>query len=329
MASLTGFALAAQTTAPPGPPQAPGRQGGGASAPAEPGAAAPGRAGGRGRGNADTLAGGPQLSDPAYTNYDFSKKPSVQPLTPAEELTKFILQPGYRMELVLSDPDIQDPTAIAFDGNGRMFVIEDRGYMQDVDGDHELDPVGRVSMHVDTHGNGVYDKHTVFVDNLVFPRFATPFGPNSLLIKESNAQELWKYTDTDGDGVADKKELFDTGYGRLGQHRAPGELPHVGPRQLDVQHDQQLSRALDSARGDQGTDGIERGPVGRDAGQRRQDLVPGRRERPAVGPGSSRSCTAISVAVAAVPDGPGSRDSVGRAGSCRGHAGWPRCRPHA
>ena len=34
--------------------------------------------------------------------------------------------------------------------------------------------------------------------------------------KETNADEVWKYTDTNGDGVADKKELFDTGHGRLG-----------------------------------------------------------------------------------------------------------------
>ncbi len=63
----------------------------------------------------------------------------------------------------------------------------------------------------------------MFVDNLVFPRFVMPFGPNAILTKESNAQEVWKYTDTNGDGVADKKELFDTGYGRLAQRRAPGE----------------------------------------------------------------------------------------------------------
>src|SRR5207244_1021765 len=152
-----------------------------------PGAGAPqgtpdpagGRAGGggRGRGGAETLAGGPQLDDPAYANYDFSKKAPLLPLAPADELKKLILQPGYRLELVLSDPDIQDPTAIFFDGNGRMFVIEDRGYMQDADATGELDPVGRISMHVDTNGDGIYDKHTVFVDHLVFPRFMTPFGP--------------------------------------------------------------------------------------------------------------------------------------------------------
>lgn len=98
----------------------------------------------------------------------------------------------------------------------RMFVLEIRGYMQDADATGQLDPIGRVSLHEDTNSDGVYDKHTVFVDKLVFPRFATPFGPNALLVKESNAQEVWKYTDTNNDGVADKKELFDTGFGRLG-----------------------------------------------------------------------------------------------------------------
>ena len=33
---------------------------------------------------------------------------------------------------------------------------------------------------------------------------------------ETNADEVWKYTDTNGDGVADKKELFATGFGRAG-----------------------------------------------------------------------------------------------------------------
>ena len=53
------------------------------------------------------------------------------------------------------------------------------------------------------------------MDKLIFPRFLLPYGPNTLLTKESHSQDVWKYTDTNGDGVADKKELFDTGWGRL------------------------------------------------------------------------------------------------------------------
>ena len=210
---LSTYAVSAQGPAPAPTPaaQTPAADGGrGTVAPPE---AAQGR--GRGRGP-ESLAGGPQASDPAYANYDFSKRAPLLPLAPEEQLKKFVLQPGYRLELVLSDPIIQEPAAITFDGNGRMFVLEIRGYMQDADATGQLDPIGRVSLHEDTNNDGVYDKHTVFVDKLVFPRFATPFGPNTLLVKESNAQEVWKYTDTNSDGVADKKELFDTGYGRLG-----------------------------------------------------------------------------------------------------------------
>ncbi len=146
---------------------------------------------------------------------DFTKKDAVKALTPADEAKRFWLPPGFKLEPVLTEPAIQEPAQIAFDGNGRMFVLEIRGYMQDADASGELDPVGCVSMHEDKDNDGVYETHHVFVDKLVFPRFVTPFGANAILTKESNADEVWKYTDTNNDGVADKKELFATGLGRL------------------------------------------------------------------------------------------------------------------
>src|SRR5437764_791696 len=39
---------------------------------------------------------------------------------------------------------------------------------------------------------------------------------NAVLTMEANADGVWKYTDTDGDGKADKRELFTTRYGRSG-----------------------------------------------------------------------------------------------------------------
>jgi hypothetical protein len=42
------------------------------------------------------------------------------------------------MELVLGEPEIKEPIACAFDGNGRMFVVEMRSYMQDIDGTDEM-----------------------------------------------------------------------------------------------------------------------------------------------------------------------------------------------
>ncbi|HEX6924132.1 MAG TPA: c-type cytochrome [Longimicrobiaceae bacterium] len=143
----------------------------------------------------------------------------VEPILPAsveEELQRFVLQPGYRLEPVLTEPVIREPAAIAFDGNGRMFVLELRTYMQDADATGELDPANRISLHEDTDGDGVYDRHTVFVDSLVFPRFVLPFGANSILTMESNEDEVYRFTDTDGDGRADKRELFTRDFGRAG-----------------------------------------------------------------------------------------------------------------
>ena len=205
------FTLAAQSPAPQGTPPA--------VAPAQPAAQVAGQppdaAAGRGRGGRGGL-GGPNETDPANVAADFTKGDPVLPLTPAEQATHFILQPGYHLEPVLTDPVIAEPTAISFDGNGRMFVLEDRGYMQDADAGGERDPVGRISVHEDVNGDGVYEKHSVFVDKLVFPRFAMPFGANSVLTMETDADEVWKFTDTNGDGTADKKELFATGFGRSG-----------------------------------------------------------------------------------------------------------------
>src|SRR3990172_4634685 len=73
--------------------------------------------------------GGRGAPDPVVP--DFTKQPPIQAKRTEDQLEQFLLPPGYRLELVLSDPIIQEPTAIAFDGNGRMFVVEDRSYMMD------------------------------------------------------------------------------------------------------------------------------------------------------------------------------------------------------
>ena len=111
---------------------------------------------------------------------------------------------------------LPSPAAITFDGNGRMYVTELRSYMNDADGTDTLTPTGRISRHEDVDNDGVYERHTVFVDKLTFPRFAMPFGADAILTKSSNDPDVWKYTDTNGDGVADKRELFATDFGRGG-----------------------------------------------------------------------------------------------------------------
>ncbi|RYZ68694.1 MAG: hypothetical protein EOP09_09100 [Proteobacteria bacterium] len=172
-----------------------------------------------------TLACAAQLSTNAVAQEEtFPSKPPVQPLSAAEEAKTFQLPPGYRMELLLSEPVIKEPVATAFDGNGRMFVVEMLTYMQDADGTNELVPTSRVSLHWSSKGDGVYDKHTVFADKLLLPRMVLPLGEGQALINETNTLDVHLYTDTDGDGVADKKELWYEGGTRGGnlEHQPSG-----------------------------------------------------------------------------------------------------------
>ena len=155
----------------------------------------------------------------ADTAAPFPKQPQV-PYLGVEESRKLIQLPeGYRLEPVLTEPIIKEPVAIAFDGNGRMFVAEMRTYMQEIDGKNEHDPVSRVSMHWSSKGDGVYDRHSVFADKLVLPRMILPVD-GGVLINETDTQDIYLYCDTDGDGVSDTRQLVFAG-GRRG-----GNLEH-------------------------------------------------------------------------------------------------------
>jgi mono/diheme cytochrome c family protein/glucose/arabinose dehydrogenase len=149
-------------------------------------------------------------------NTDFTPKTPIKARTAAEEAAGFILPPGWRMELVASDPAVVSPGVIEFDGNGRMYVSELVSYMMDASATHEHDPISRISRWESTKGDGVYDKHTVFADHLVAPRMILPLGDGVILASETDSDEIIKLTDTNGDGVADKREVVYTGIGQSG-----------------------------------------------------------------------------------------------------------------
>ena len=157
----------------------------------------------------------PQAPQDPNAAGDFLKRPAVVRQTPEAEQQMFLMQPGFKIDNVLADPLVQDPVGVTWDGNGRMYVLEMRSYMQDADGKDSRRPISRISRHEDTDGDGVYDKHTVFADNLVMPRIAFPLGDGQILVLETDNRDLYKYTDTNGDGVSDKKEVFYPGFGRV------------------------------------------------------------------------------------------------------------------
>jgi len=133
--------------------------------------------------------------------------PSSGYMAPEESMSTFNLPEGYRLELVASEPMLTEPVAIAWDGNGRMFVAEMRTYMQDIDGSGTMNPVGRILLLEDSDSDGKMDKSTVYIDSLVLPRMILPLD-DRLLVNETNTYDLWSYKDTDGDGIADEKKLL-------------------------------------------------------------------------------------------------------------------------
>lgn len=153
------------------------------------------------------------------------KVPAAPLLSPEEELKTFKVAPGFRVELVAAEPMVQTPVEVRWDGDGRLWVVEMRAYMPNVDGTGEDARTGRVSVLEDKNGDGRMDQATVFLDDLQMPR-AIGFAPGGgVLVAEPPF--LWLCRDTDGDFVCDEKTKLLDNFARQGpvEHTDNGLLP--------------------------------------------------------------------------------------------------------
>lgn len=177
------------------------------------------------RGQSDNKASAPEPSTPGL-----SASPAAVPpaLSPQESLGTFRVAPGFRVELVASEPLVEAPVAMAFDPQGRLWVCEMRDYMPDVDGKTPDVPKGRVVILEDTDGDGRMDKRTVFLDNLSMPR-AVAFVHGGVLVAEP--PNLWLCPSPGADGKAPGKTALVPDYAAGGSQ--PEYLPNGLLRALD------------------------------------------------------------------------------------------------
>lgn len=156
-----------------------------------------------------TWSDAPKPPDPADAAARAKKKENPYGmLSPAEERATFDLPPGYIAELVAAEPDVQEPVLTVFDGNGVLYVAEMRSYMQNVEGaGTKTLKNGRIKRFEDTTGDGRFDRATSFVDKLNLPRAILPLD-DRIAVRETDTMDVVSYRDTDGDGVADERELL-------------------------------------------------------------------------------------------------------------------------
>jgi mono/diheme cytochrome c family protein len=132
--------------------------------------------------------------------------PPVKPLSPEESIKLIQLPPGFKVEVVASEPMVQEPVGMAWDGNGRLYVVEMNTYMKDAAATGEYEPLSRIKLLEDTDNDGKMDKWTVFIDSLVLPRVILPVG-DELYVTVTNQRSIYSYKDSNGDGKADQKRI--------------------------------------------------------------------------------------------------------------------------
>lgn len=140
------------------------------------------------------------------------------------ELNGIKVPDGFTIETVVDSNLIEYPMFASFDNTGRLFLCESTGETFTTE-EHLKNRPYHIRVLEDVDGDGKFEKSTIFADSLTYPKGAV-FYQGSLYV--ASAPDLLKLTDTDGDGVADKREVLLTGW-VLSHNGAAFGGPFMGP----------------------------------------------------------------------------------------------------
>ncbi len=142
-----------------------------------------------------------------------------KPLPAAESMKMAQVPVGFELSLFASEPDIVNPIHVSWDHRGRAFVIETVDYpnnLQSGDLGHD-----KIKICEDTNGDGRADRFTVFADKLSVPTTLV-FANGGVIC--TNGSDVLFLKDTDGDDVADVREVLFTGFGMGDTHAGPSNF---------------------------------------------------------------------------------------------------------
>lgn len=148
----------------------------------------------------------------------------TKPLKPAEQRKRFVLPPGFEIQLVAAEPDIGQPMNLNFDAAGRLWVTHSVEYPHPTkakgveprprgfEGVNDHPPRDRLSVLA---GIGRAKKITHFVDGLNIPIGHTPVPGGAIVYSIPSIQRC---IDSDGDGTAEKCETLYGAFGNIDTH---------------------------------------------------------------------------------------------------------------
>jgi putative membrane-bound dehydrogenase-like protein len=128
---------------------------------------------------------------------------------PLEPAIPFTVPPGFTAERIAAPPLLERPMFASFDDRGRLFVCDSSGFnLFHARSDVLIkDPPHAIRLLEDRDDDGRFDTSTLFADRMTFPMGAL-WHEGALYT--ASAPSLWRLEDTDGDGVADRRQEFIT-----------------------------------------------------------------------------------------------------------------------
>jgi len=85
-------------------------------------------------------------------------------------LDGYQIEDGFSLEVIAAEPLLKAPVAMDFDNQGRIWVAQMPGYMNDMQGTDEDKPIGSIKILEDLDNDGIADHAKTFLDSLVMPR---------------------------------------------------------------------------------------------------------------------------------------------------------------
>jgi len=123
------------------------------------------------------------------------------------------VESGMEVSLFASEPMMKNPTNMDIDSKGRVWIVEGYNYRVKLNPGHPENPAGdRILIMEDLNSDGIADSSKVFYQGTdINSALGIAVLGNKVIVSVS--PNVFVFTDTDGDDVADKKELLFTGVG--------------------------------------------------------------------------------------------------------------------